>query len=909
MALAAGTRLGPYEIKAPLGAGGMGEVYRASDTRLGREVALKLLPEAFASDAERLARFEREAKLLASLSHTNVAGLFALEEARPAGAAAPVRFLAMELVAGEDLAERLRRGAVPLDEAVPIARQIAEALEEAHEKGIVHRDLKPANVKVTPDGKVKVLDFGLAKAWSSDATSGSAPDLSQSPTLAHTGTAAGLILGTAAYMSPEQARGRTVDKRADVWAFGVVLFEMLSGKRLFEGETVSDTLAAVLRQELDWSALPASTPSAVRSLLRRCLEREPKKRLRDVGEARIALESPLAADPPGASAPAAGVSGARGWLAWAVAAAALLAAAVFAIRGRRADAPAPPLVQLDVQFAEDVVPAILGARIALSPDGQRLCFVAAAGSDTSLYLRPLDQPRATAIPNTAQARQPFFSSDGSEIGFFTSSELRRVSIGGGASNTITEVPADSRGATWGDDGTIVFVASQQEGLFRVPASGGTPARLTTLDAARNERSHRWPSFVPGTRKILFNVAAASRSFDEATIELVDLDSGKRTPLALMGAMPRYADGRLLFVRDAKLYAAPLDLVAGRLASAPVVAAEGVSSDPRNGTCQYAVARNGLLAYVPGQGARREGLFVWSDRSGRTTPLLDRQDLYLSPRISPDGRKVALQIGLLGHEDVYVADVAGGPPLRLTFGDHSDTSAVWSPDGRRVAYASVPGNRYVLLVKNADGSGEAKQVYEAPSGHLSVPTAWSSDGRTLLVQESGTGSAFDVLALDLASGKTRPVVSTPMTDVDGGFSPDGRFVVYSSGSQGRTQVFVRTLAEGGGQWQLSTEGGARPIWLKTGEIVYQQPGLPVSQWMSVPVRTSTFGFQAGKPQALFRMRVDPEPLMRVWDVSPDGQRFVLVQPVGMPTEVPGVRVRMVFGWTRLLASPAPGSQRP
>jgi len=901
MALAAGARLGPYEIKGPLGAGGMGEVWQATDTRLGRSVALKLLPDAFAADPARLERFEREAKLLAALSHANVAGLFALEEVRPDGAAGPVRFLAMELVLGEDLAERLRRGPIPPEEAIEVARQIAEALEEAHEKGIVHRDLKPANVKVTPDGRVKVLDFGLAKAWSGDAASGSAPDLSQSPTLAHTGTAAGLILGTAGYMSPEQARGRGVDKRADVWAFGVVLFEMLSGKRLFEGETVSDTLAAVLRQEIDWSALPSSTPPKVRSLLRRCLEREPKKRLRDIGEARIALESPLATNATGPSKELASARLAGAWLPWAIAAAALLAAALLALRGQMAAAPAAPLVQLDVQFAENVVPAILGARIALSPDGRKLCFVAAAGSDTSLFLRPLDQPRAAAIPNTAQARQPFFSPDGSEIGFFTSSEIRRVSIGGGASNTVTSVPADSRGATWGDDGAIVFVASQQEGLYRVPASGGTPAKLTTLDAAKNERSHRWPSFVPGTRKLLFNVAAASRSFDEATIELVDVDSGKRTPLGVLGAMPRYAEGRLLFVRDAKLYAAPLDLAAGRLAAAPVVVSEGVSSDPRNGTCQYAVAHSGLLAYVPGQGARRDGRFVWSDRSGRTTPFLDRVDLYLSPRISPDGRKVALQIGLLGHEDVYVASVTGGPPLRLTFGDHSDVSPVWSPDGRRIAYASVPGNAYVLLVKNADGSGEAKQVYEAPPGHLSVPTAWSPDGATLLIQESGTGSAFDVLALDLASGKTRPVVSTPMTDVDGGFSPDGRFVVYSTGTQGRTQVFVRTLTEGGGQWQLSTDGGSRPVWLKTGEILYQQHGLPVSRWMFVPVRTSAFGFEAGRPQPLFEMRVDPEPLMRVWDVSPDGRRFALVQPVGESMDVPGVRVRIVFGWTRLLAT--------
>jgi Tol biopolymer transport system component len=908
MALAAGTRLGPYEIKAPLGAGGMGEVWQATDTRLGRSVALKLLPDAFAADPARLERFEREAKLLAALSHANVAGLFALEEVRPDGAARPVRFLAMELVLGEDLAERLRRGPIAPDEAIEIARQIAEALEEAHEKGIVHRDLKPANVKVTPEGKVKVLDFGLAKAWSGDAASGSAPDLSQSPTLAHTGTAAGLILGTAGYMSPEQARGRAVDKRADVWAFGVVLFEMLSGRRLFEGETVSDTLAAVLRQEIDWSALPSSTPSAIRSLLHRCLEREPRKRLRDIGEARIALDLPLATDATRPSTPAVARRGAG--LAWAIAAASLAAAVFFGLRSRKPEAPTPPLLQLDVQFAEDVeVPVFLGSRIALAPDGKRLCYVATASNDTSLYLRPLDQPTATSLANASQARQPFFSPDGSEIGFFTGNEIRRVSVGGGASNVIAEVAADARGASWGDDGTIVFVASQQEGLYSVAASGGKPEPLTKLDSAKGERSHRWPSFVPGTRKVVFNVQSASRSFDESAIELLDLDSGKRTPLGVTGAMPRYADGRLLFVRDARLLAAPLDVDAGRLVSPPVVLADGVDSDPRNGTCQYAVARSGLLAYVPGRGARREGVVTWTDRSGRATPFIDRPNRYLSPRFSPDGSKLVLQIGPLGHEDIYVASAAGGPTLRLTFDDLSDASPIWSPDGAHIAYASVPAYSYVLNVKNADGSGEARQVYEAPSGHLAIPTGWSPDGRTLLIQESGAGSAFDVLALDLASGKTRPIVTTTNTDSDGTFSPDGRFVAYSTGTQGRTQVFVRTLAEGGGQWQLSTDGGFRPVWLKTGEIVYQQQGRPTHQWISVPVRTTAAGFQAGTPKVLFRARGETDPLLRVWDVTPDGQRFALIQPVGAAPDVPGVRVRMVFGWTRLLASPRSGSQQP
>ncbi len=879
----------------------MGEVYRATDTRLGRDVALKLLPEAFASDPDRLVRFEREAKLLASLSHPNIAGLFALEDARPDEAAAPVRFLAMELVVGEELAERLKRGAIPAEEALPIARQIAEALEEAHEKGIVHRDLKPANVKVTPDGRVKVLDFGLAKAWSGDTLSGAAPELSQSPTLAHTGTAAGLILGTAAYMSPEQARGRAVDKRADVWAFGVLLFEMLTGRRLFEGETVSDTLAAVLRQEIDWLALPASTPVAIRSLLGRCLERDPKRRLRDVGEARIVLESPLV--PAGAvpsDVTAWRRSGRRAWLPWAVAVAALAVAAFLALH-RKPEETKPPLVQLDAQLADDIqLASLIGHRIALSPDGKRLVFVAMAGPESALYLRALDHPRITLIPDTARALQPFFSPDGHEVGFFTGSgEIRRVSLAGGASNVITTTTTDARGATWGEGGTIVFGASQEQGLFRVPASGGTPVPLTTLDAGKYERSHRWPSFLPSGQKLLFNAQAVSRSFDDSTIELLDLASGRCSPLGAVGSAPRYADGRVLFVRHGKLHAAPLDAASETLAGAHLVLGEDVQSDPRNGSAQYSVSQTGALAFVLGQGAYADRFVTWSDRSGRTLPFLDKPDRYMAPRFSPDGRRVAFQIGEIGREDIYVAPAAGGSATRLTFEERSDSVPVWSPDAQRIVYASVKAGRYVFLVQSADGSGSPEPIYEAPPRHFAIPSSWSRDGATLLFQESRTGSVFDILALDLRSGKTRSIVSTPATEVDACLSPDGRFVAYSAGTQGARQLYVRTLAEGGGQWQLSTEGGIRPSWLQNGEIVYEQPGRPLSQWISVPVRTSGSAFEAGAQRALFHGRVDSERLLRTWDVSPDGSRFALVQPVDETTEAAGVRIRMIFGWTRLL----------
>ena len=811
----------------------------------------------------------------------------------------------MELVLGEDLAERLRRGPIQPEEAIELARQIAEALEEAHEKGIVHRDLKPANVKVTPDGKVKVLDFGLAKAWSGDAASGSAPDLSQSPTLAHTGTAAGLILGTAGYMSPEQARGRAVDKRADVWAFGVVLFEMLSGRRLFEGETVSDTLAAVLRQEIDWSALPSSTPPAIRSLLRRCLEREPKKRLRDIGEARIALTDGGSSDASASPRPAALT---RGVVPWLVAAAALVAAAFLATRERAPKAEAR-LLQLDVQLADDLqLGSLLGHTIALSADGMRLVFVGLSGSEPALYLRTLDQPGATLLPDTARAQQPFFSPNGRDVGFFAGNELRRVSIAGGASNLIA-AGGDARGASWGEDGTIVFSASQSGALMRVSASGGTPTPLTTLDPARGERSHRWPSFLPGGRQLLMNVHARNLTYDDAAIELVDLDSGRRRVLDATGAEPRFAEGQLLFARRGRLHAAPLDPASARLTSAPVVLAQGVYNELRSGTAHYAVSQSGLIAFVQGQEPNAQRLVEWRDRDGDRQPFLERPALYLSPRFSPDGSRLALQIGELAREDIYVAGTAGGTLTRLTFDDQSDFSPVWSPDGTRILHVSISNNLHYFSIRNADGSGTPRKVYEAHVGELAIPTAWSPDGATVLFHESARGTGFDLRALELASGEVRVLASTPFPEIDGGFSPDGRFVVYAAGSQGARQIYVRPFADGGGHWQLSSDGGLRPVWLRTGEIVYQRPGRPISDWISVPVRTSGASFVAGAPRALFRGRVEADGLIRSWDVSPDGARFAIVQPIGTTAEAPGVRVRLLLGWPRLLGSPPSGSQQP
>ncbi|HLE69052.1 MAG TPA: serine/threonine-protein kinase, partial [Vicinamibacteria bacterium] len=584
MTLSPGTRLGPYEIASPLGAGGMGEVFRARDTKLNRDVAIKVLPTAFAQDAERVARFRREAQLLASLNHPNIAAIYGLEESDG------VLALALELVEGEDLAERLTRDAIPVDEAVAIAKQIAEGLEAAHEKGIVHRDLKPANLKLTKDGTVKILDFGLAKAYEGEPTTDGA--LSQSPTMSRQMTEAGVIFGTAAYMSPEQARGGTVDKRADIWAFGVVLFEMLTGKRLFTGETVSDTLAAVLRQEIDWKALPASTPPGLRRLLERCLDRDAKKRLRDIGEARVALEERL-----GTRDTVRTSSGMRA-LPWFLLA--LVSALALWALWRPAPQPAPPLrlsaeLGAAASLATDWGPAAI-----LSPDGRLLAFVASPGTGERplLHLRRLEQLDAAPLAGTEGARDPFFSPDGEWIAFFADGKLKKVSVSGGAAVTLCDA-ADERGGTWAEDGTIFFTAGGQPGvgLSRVSSAGGTPQTLTTPDAASQERTHRWPQALPGGKAVLYTAGSTRGNYEDASLVVHSLASDTRKVLHRGGYHGRYLpSGHLVFIHEGTLFAARLDLDRLELTGQPVPVLAGVSANPDNAGAQFAFSQDGTLVY-------------------------------------------------------------------------------------------------------------------------------------------------------------------------------------------------------------------------------------------------------------------------------------------------------------------------
>jgi Tol biopolymer transport system component len=852
-----GSRLGPYEVIAPIGAGGMGEVLRARDTKLGRDVALKVLPAAFAQDAERVARFRREAQILASLNHANIAAIYGLEEADG------VLALAMELVEGEDLAARLKRGAIAVDDALQIARQIAEALEEAHERGIVHRDLKPANVKVTPDGKVKVLDFGLARAFAPDpmSTSGS-HDLSQSPTLATAaGTQAGVILGTAAYMAPEQARGKAVDRRADVWAFGVVLFEMLTGQRLFEGETVSDVLAAVLTREVDWPKLPATTPAHVAHLLRRCLERDPRGRLQAIGEARLALERGASATTLAAPSTAA-LPRWRTWGPALVALVALLAAAAAWIS--RPAAATRRTLQASLVLPEDLT---AGDSFALTPDGRLLVVEAWARKSglRSLWLYDFERGTFESIAGTEGGELPFWSPDGQNLGFFAFGKLKRVDLKGGAARELADTP-NPRGGAWGPDGRIVVAASFRQGLSVVPASGGKLEPLTTLDAERGEKSHRFPLFLPGGRSLVFLAQSAeggSRD-DPSGIDLLDLATGRRTRLVTANSSPLFSpSGELLFWRDGTLHAQRLDVVSGSVSGEPVTIASGVAYN-QNEQALAAVSGEGTLVYRPGSYGMMSRL-IWVDRTGLGVAGIREGEKNVELAVSPDGKLLAISSHGPGQggADMWLHDPARGTTTRLTFETSSEDRPVWSADGRFLYYGSDARNDGTLMRRRADGSGTPEELGTTAAGLW--PFAVSRDGKFLVVGTVSGQTGFDVMRFDLATRKLSPLVDTPFTDEFAELSPDDRLLAYTSDQSGRPEVYVQAIEGEPGRWQISTEGGRRPRWRADGrELLFLAPP---DRMMSVEVTPGPVpGFSP--PRELFRFPAE------TFDVTPDGQRFAV-----------------------------------
>ena len=874
MALTSGTRVGPYEILAGIGAGGMGEVYRARDAKLGRDVALKVLPESFARDAERMARFQREAKVLASLDHPNIASIYGLEDSSSTHA------LVMQLIEGPTLADRIKSGPIPVDETLRIAKQICEALEYAHERGIVHRDLKPANIKVTNDDAVKVLDFGLAKALEGDASS---MDISTSPTISRLATMQGVLLGTAAYMSPEQAKGKSVDRRADIWAFGCVLYEMLTGKMAFSGEAVTDTLAAVIMKDPDWSRLPAGTPVRVRVLLQRCLQKDPKQRLRDIGDARISLDEVLsgAPDPALAGTPRAAAPLWLRALPWALGflAAAAASVAVWTLK----PSPSKPVTRTVINLPPGQRLAGFGDLVlAISPDGSQLAYVAttqgAGGETQQIYLRAMNSLEANPISGTEGAVDPFFSPDGQWLGFFADGKLKKISVNGGPAQILAD-DSTPEGASWSSQGMIAFSFGAQF-LQQVSDGGGTPQPLTHSE--KGEIGHVWPEFLPGGKAVVFE--------GSASVAAQPIGAGERRNLIPGGISPRYlSPGYLIYAQAGNLMAVPFDPQRLEVKGTPVPVVQDVVQSPAApAPAQYSVSATGSLIYVPGNVQVSQSKLVWVSRNGAEQPLPAPERDYGDPRVSPDGRRVALDSG----NQIWIYDLARDTLTRFTFEGDTNVSPAWTPDGKRIAFTSSRGGNLNLYWQMADGSGGLERL--TTSEHLQVPLSWSPNGQLLSFIELNAGAPIRVLRL--SDRKAQPFLQTAANEGAPQFSPDGRWMAYLSDESGRNEIYVQPYPGPGGKWQISTDGGREPVWNRNGrELFYRSR----DKMMAVDITTEP-SFSAGKPKMLFEGHYFSATgaLFPEFDVSPDGQRFLMLKPVTQEQAAP-TQINVVLNWTEEL----------
>jgi serine/threonine protein kinase/Tol biopolymer transport system component len=962
MALQAGTRLGTYEIVALLGKGGMGEVYRARDVDLGRDVAIKILPAVWVSDPDRRARFDREARVLASLNHPHIGAIYGIAES------GGVRALVLELVEGLTLAEwltgagrssqptpRLRRSAdqppskatavrrsdakaedsaksedrpdsggrpgsggsksdrfrpdaggersldrpgaaraLPVPEALIIARQIADALDAAHEKGIIHRDLKPANIKITPDGTVKVLDFGLATY---QAGSASGPDeapgelglATQVVTLS--GTLPGAILGTVGYMSPEQARGQAVDKRADIWAFGCVLFEALTGGRAFVRESMSDTLVAILEREPEWTALPTATPVSVRRLLERCLEKDPRQRLRDIGDAKFELDEAFASPEtaPAENVRRTTVRTSAQWIA-AIGVTAIASGIVAWDLKPRTSSETSNSVARAVIVPPPAAPlAVDASPIALSPDGRTVAYVAGRGMTRQIYVRDLDQFAGVPIPGTLGGRSPFFSPDGQWIGFASAGKLRKVLRRGGSPLTISDAAgmySTSSEPRWEADDTIIFTPSLGAGIFRVSAAGGTPSVVTTL--AEGESSHRWPQLLPGGKALLFCV---TRSGD-TQVQVQSLETGQRKILASGAAAAYLPTGHLAYFQAGTLMAAPFDPVRLEVTGAPVVVLSGVMEMPalRNSAVpsfpHVSFSTGGALAYVPARPQPRQNSLTWVDRAGVETPAGPSGGTYFQPRLSPDGRRVAVTVRGPETDDVWLYDLSRQAWTRFT-SQGSSAFPVWSPDGRALTYTSSRTGRDNMYRRALDGGGPEEHLLV--SDRPNYPFSFSPDG-TLIFVEISIPSAQDIWFLGAGEKKASSLVETTFAEGAPAFSPDGRLLAYVSNESGRNEIYVRPFRGAGEKVTISNEGGNETIWSKDGRELFYRSG---DAMMAVDI-TTTPALSVGRPRRLFEKRYELS--LALWpnyDVTPDGQRFLMVRRVDEDEDP--AQINVVLNW--------------
>jgi serine/threonine protein kinase/Tol biopolymer transport system component len=888
-----GRQLGSYNIVSLLGVGGMGEVYQAHDGKLNREVAIKVLPAAFVNDADRLSRFQREARMLASLNHPNIATIHGLEQSDG------VYYLVMELVSGCTLAERVRAGALKIEEALKIATQIAEALEAAHEKGVIHRDLKPANVKVTPEGRVKLLDFGLAKAFASDGGA----DLSNAVTLTAMGTEEGRIVGTPAYMSPEQARGKPVDKRTDIWAFGCALYELLTGRQAFRGDTLSDMIAAVLEREPDWQALPPATPAKIRDLLLRCVQKDSQRRLRDMGDARIEIEEALSAPATPEPTAAANTIRARGQgtLLWGAASFLMVAAigslAIWYVKL----SPSPqPVSRLTITLPPGQQLAGLDSSpvVALSPNGTHLAYVARQAGTQQLYLRAMDSQEATLIQGTEGASSPFFSADGQWLGLFAEGKLKKVSLSGGAIMTLGNSGFPG-GASWGNNGMIAFAPSIVSPLLEVPDVGGTPQLLTRFE--KGEITHRWPEFLPGGKAVHFASGPTATNWTNAQVAVYSAGTGERRNLGQGGTQPRYASsGHLVYAQGGSLMAMRFDPQRLTTMGAAVPVVEGVQQSPSTGAAQYSISATGSLVYVPGRVQATQSRLVWVNRNGTEQPLAAPVRAYRNPRLSPDGRHVATTIDEL-ESNLWLYDLSRETLARFTFGGNYNSASAWTPDGKWIAFQSNKEGPRNVFWQRADGTGGLERLNI--SEHNQVPISWSPDGQLLAFLDVSPATGYDIWVLRMSDRKAQPFLQTLFNEGAARFSPDGHWLAYVSDESGNNEIYVQPYPGPGGKWLISAEGGAEPVWNPNGRELFYRGG---DKMMAVDVATQP-GFIAGKPRVLFEGQYVPSPTTPPnYDVSRDGQRFLMLKPIEQAQAAP-TQINVVLNWFEELKRRVPAKQ--
>jgi serine/threonine-protein kinase len=888
--------LGHYQITSQLGKGGMGEVFQAKDQKLGRDVAIKVLPEEFARDADRVARFQREAKLLATLNHPNIAAIYGLEETDG------TNFLVLELVEGDTLADRIKAGPVPVEEALKLALQIAEALEAAHEKGVIHRDLKPANIKVTPDGKVKVLDFGLAKAFAGEQAD---LNLSNSPTLSNAATQQGVILGTAAYMSPEQARGKTVDKRADIWAFGCVLYEMLTGQAAFQGEDITEILASVVKGGANLDLLPSNIHPRVREVITRCLQKDLKKRYPDITDARYEIEQALT-DPSGVFVQplmkAETRTRIRTMLLW-LAAAIVLAGIIVGVAVWNLKPPEPRQVTRffhEVPREQQLNDAFVRT-IAVSPDGRQIVY----STDAGLYLRSMDAMDAKLLQGTGGTRQrPFFSPDSKWIGFFSSTDrkLKKIAISGGTPVTVADVNSAGSSFDWNADNTIVY-ADESKGIMRVSANGGTSELI--IKETKNDSFYH-PQTLPDGKSVLYiNVPGT-----QGKITVQSLKSGERKELFEGDAARYLPTGHIVYAAGINLYAVRFDINALKVIGGPVSVVEGVL---RDGPAQYAVSDSGTLVYVPGTDIAASAVqrtLMWVNRNGKEEPLAAQPNGYFNPRISPDGTKVALSVAAtVGNatRDIWIWDPVHKTLTRLTFDGAANVTPLWAPDGKRIAFFSL--GRPGIYWKEADGAGKDEFLGSSPSWAPTFLASWSDRGKTLFFTEWGTDTGIGMLSME-GDRKFKSLLIEKYREAQPQISPDGRWMAYTSDESGQNQIYVRPFPEVNSErWQISTNGGDSPLWSRDGRELLYRNGDAV---MAVSVKTAST-FSIATPKILFRGTYvsnvfrDGNFDLATWDVSPDGKRFLMMKEVvstAKPAaEVPR-RINIVVNWFEELKQRVP-----